>query len=181
MVNKSIKTILLPTSLDKNCWPAFEMAVSIASHYKATLVLLHVLEEMPNYVSIRLKDLLGEKQLTELRDRRAKTVYEALIGKKSTIMQAEEGMEQLCISAGIDEASCGYHSKEIVVVDGVIVEEILAHVKKYNADLVVMGSRKGFLSDSRIGHRIKSVMRQCHIPIMVVPADIEMKVPWSET
>lgn len=173
MVNTSLKKILFTTNLDKACWPAFELAALMASRFQAKLVLLHVLEQIPDYVSIRLQDQLGEKRWIELTAQHAKKAREALIGKKSSIKLVEEALNQFCINAGIDDTSCGNDSKEIVVGEGDIVEEILENAKKYNADLIVMGSRKGFLSDNRIGHRIKSVMRQCHIPVMVVPNRIK--------
>ena len=69
----------------------------------------------------------------------------------------------------LDDATCGYHSREIVVSDGEIVEEVIAQSKKFKADLVVLGTRDGFLTDNRIGQTIKSIIRNSKIPVMVVP------------
>lgn len=168
----SFKTILFATNLEENCKPAFELAVSMASRYKANLVLLHVLEQMPDYLTARLKDFMGEKQWNKIIEQNANFAREVLIGKRSSIKLIKEALGQFCIDAGIDDALSGYHSREIVVADGEIVEEIIAQAKNYHADLIIMGDRKGFLSDNRIGHCIKSVMRQCHLPVMVVPQDI---------
>ncbi len=166
---KPMKTILFATNLSENCKAGFEFAASMATRYQATLILLHVLEKMPDYITGRLKGLLGEKQWAEMAQRHADNAREALIAKKSSSKLVREALNQFCINAGIDDSSCGYHSREIVVVNGEIIEEIINQTNKYNADLIVLGSRDGFLSDNRIGQTIKSVMRKAHIPVLVVP------------
>jgi len=166
---KSTQTILFATNLSENCRAAFDFAVSMATRYQATLVLLHVIEKMPEYVEGRLKGLLGEAQWKELSQSHADNARQTLIGKKSSSKLIREALDRFCIDAGIDDASCGYHSREIVVTDGEIVEEVIEHSKKYKADLIVMGTRDGFLSDNRIGQTIKSVLRNSKIPVMVVP------------
>lgn len=166
---KPMETILFATNLSENCRAAFELAASMATRYQATLVLLHVLEKMPDYITGRLKGLLGEKQWAEMSQRHANNAREALIAKKSSSKLIKEALDQFCANAGIDDASCGYHSREIVVADGDLVEEIINQTNNYKANLIVMGSREGFLSDNRIGSTIKSIMRKAHVPVMVVP------------
>ena len=164
-----IKTILFATNLSENCKVAFDMAASLATRYKATIVFLHVLEKLPSYVEDRLESLVGKKAWSEMLKKHVDTRREALIAKKSSDKLIRKALEHSCITAGIDDDSCGYNASEIVVADGELVEEIIDHAKKYNADLIIMGARKGFLSDNRIGHIIKSVMRKSHSPVMVVP------------
>ncbi len=166
---KPIRSILFATNLSENCRAAFDFAVSMATRYQATLVLLHVIEKMPEYVEGRLRGLLGEKQWKEMSQSHADNARQALIGKKSSSKLIREALDRFCVDAGIDDASCGYHSREIVIADGEIVEEIIEQSKKYKADLIVLGTRDGFLSDNRIGQTIKAIMRNSKIPVMVVP------------
>ena len=169
---KSIKTLLLATNLDENCMPAFELAASIATRYQATLVILHVFEKVPDYIIVRLKSLLGDKQWDELIQQEAvnfSNAQEALVAKKSSSKIIKDALSQFCTNAGIDDANCNYHSREIVVTDGELVPEIINQSQHYEADLIVLGARKGFLHDNRIGQNIKSVMRKSHIPVIVVP------------
>lgn len=170
---KPIHSILFATNLSEYCRAAFDLAASMATRYQATLVLLHVVEKMPEYVEGRLRGLLGQKKWQEMSTGHADHARQALIGKKSSNKLIREALDQFCTEAGIDDASCGYHSREIVIVDGEIVEEIVAQSKKYNADLIVLGSREGFLSDNRIGQTIKAVLRNSKIPVMVVPPHSE--------
>jgi nucleotide-binding universal stress UspA family protein len=166
---KPIQTILFATNLSENCRAAFDFAASMATRYQATLVLLHVTEKMPEYVEGRLKGLLGEAHWKEISQSHADNARQSLIGKKSSSKLIREALDRFCIDAGIDDASCGYHSREIVVANGEIVEEVIEQSKKYKADLIVLGTRDGFLSDNRIGQTIKSVLRNSKIPVMVVP------------
>ena len=166
---KPIQTILFATNLSENCRAGFDFAASMATRYQATLVLLHVIEKMPEYVEGRLIGLLGETQWKEMSQSHADNARQSLIGKKSSPKLIREALDRFCIDAGIDDASCGYHSREIVVANGEIVEEVIEQSKKYKADLIVLGTRDGFLSDNRIGQTIKSVLRNSKIPVMVVP------------
>lgn len=166
---KPIKSILFATNLSQSCIHAFEMAASMATRYQATLVLLHVLERVPDYVESRLKGMLGEKNYAELVQKNSENARQALIGKKSSSTLIRDALDQFCTDAGIDDASCGYQSREIVVAEGDLVDEILTQAKEHNCDLIVMGAREGFLSDNSIGHTIKAVMRHSRIPVMLVP------------
>jgi nucleotide-binding universal stress UspA family protein len=166
---KPIQSILFATNLSENCRAAFDFAASMATRYQATLVLLHVIEKMPEYVEGRLKGLLGDQQWKEMSQSHVDNARQALIGKKSSSKLIREALDRFCVDAGIDDASCGYHSREIVVADGEIVVEVIETSKKYKADLIVLGTRDGFLSDNRIGQTIKSILRNSKIPVMVVP------------
>ena len=104
-----------------------------------------------------------------------RNAQEALIGKKSSNKLVREALNQFCSQAGIDDASCGYHSREVVVSDGEVVEDIIKTSKEYDCDLIIMGAREGFLSKNSIGATIKSVMRQSRIPVMMVPPTEEEK------
>lgn len=166
---KPIKSILFATNLSQSCMPAFEMAASMATRYQATLVLLHVLERVPDYVESRLRGMLGEKNYDELVQKNSENARQALIGKKSSSSLIRDALDQFCTDAGIDDASCGYQSREIVVAEGDLVDEIITLAKKHTCDLIVLGAREGFISDNSIGHTIKAVMRHSKVPVMMVP------------
>jgi len=112
---------------------------------------------------------LGEKQWEETQSRLLSNVREQLIGKRSTNAMVQAALAQFCTDAGIDDNACGYHSRDIVVTNGEVVNDIVQSAKDYKCDLIVMGTKEGFLSHNSIGSTIKSVMRQSKIPVMVVP------------
>ncbi|MFW5640630.1 MAG: universal stress protein [Thermodesulfobacteriota bacterium] len=167
---KPISAILFATNLTDNCKPAFDYAASLATRYQATLVLLHVIEKMPGYVEGRLRGMLGEKQYREMAETQENNARQTLIGKKSESRLIREALEKFCIEAGIDDNTCGYHSREIVVADGEIIEEILEKAEKFECDTIIMGSRQGYISKgTSIGPHIKGVLRRSKIPVTIVP------------
>lgn len=170
---KPIENVLFATNLSANCIAAFEYAAAIATRFQATLVLLHVVDKLPEYVESRLKGLLGKEKFQQTIDSQVASSREALIGKKSSNSMIQAALAQFCTDAGIDDNACGYHSREIVVTDGEVIESIIQTAQEFNCNLIVMGTREGFLSHNSIGPTIKGVMRQALIPVMMVPPEEE--------
>ncbi len=170
---KTIESILFATNLSENCKTAFDFAGSLAARYQATIVLLHVIEKIPDYMSGRLIGLLGKQQWEAMTQNQEKDVQEALSQKRSSRKLIRTALNHFCTDAGIDDDSCGYHSREIVVSDGEVVDEIIARSIAYKCDLIIMGAREGFLVKTSIGSTIKSVLRQSKIPVLVVPPAAE--------
>lgn len=169
---KPIKTILFATNLSQNCADAFDYVISLAVRYQASIVLLHVMEKMPDAVEGRLKGLLGEKKWKEIVQSHEKSARQILIGKRSSNALIQEALEQYCTDAGINDTECGYISREVVIRDGEIVQEIIDQSKEYGCDLIVMGARQGIISkDTAVGAHIKGVLRKSRIPVMVVPPE----------
>jgi nucleotide-binding universal stress UspA family protein len=168
-----LKTILFATNLSKSCRSAFEMAAALATQNQATLVLLHVIEKSPDYVEGRLKALMGEAQWNSMMDSLAEDAQKTLIAKRSSNTMIKDALNHFCTLAGIGDDSCGYHSREIVVSSGDVVEDILYYSKTFNCDILVLGARKGMLSETAIGSTIKSVLRKSKKPVLVVPSDNE--------
>jgi nucleotide-binding universal stress UspA family protein len=84
-------------------------------------------------------------------------------------------LDQFCSDAGINDAACGYHSREIVVVDGDVIDEILDQSKKYSCELIIMGAREGLIRETSISHVIRGVLHHSRIPTVVVPPEIAEK------
>lgn len=166
---KPLKAILFATNLSENCRDAFDFAAALATRFQATIILLHVMEKMPDYVEGRLQGMMGKQQWEAMVKSQQKSAQEVLIGKKSSSKLIQKALTEFCSQAGIDDDSCGYHSREIVISDGEVVSDIIAYSKKYECDLIIMGARQGLISKTSVGSTIKSVLRQSTIPVMVVP------------
>ena len=102
---KSVKTILFATDLTKRSVPAFDAATLLALTFKAKIVLLHVLEKLPDYVEGHLAGLLGEDQWDKIMHAHQSEVRQALIGKRSSSKLIRKALEHFCSEAGIDDAS----------------------------------------------------------------------------
>lgn len=168
---KKIKTILFATNLSRNCMPAFDTAVILALTFQAKIILLHVLEKIPDYVEGRLAGLMGEDQWAEMMRSYETEVVQKLIGKRSSSRLIRGVLEHFCSEAGIDEASCGYQSREVVVGDGDVAENIIENSVTHACDLIVMGAREGYFLKQSVGTTVKSVLRKSKIPVLIVPAE----------
>jgi len=173
---KPLKTILFATNLSESCSRAFELAAGLAIRYQATLVLLHVVEKAPDYVEGRLKALLGENQWDEMVNHLAEDAQRALIAKKTSNAIIRDALNRFCNMAGIENNSCDYHSREIVVSNGDVVEDILYYAKTFNTDVIILGARKGMLSETAIGSTIKSVLKKSKKPVLTVPAESDTTI-----
>ena len=67
------------------------------------------------------------------------------------------------------------HSREIVVTDGDLIDEVIDQSKKYNCDMIVMGAREGIIRETAISHVIKGVLHHSRIPVLVVPPEAAQK------
>lgn len=169
---KPYRTILFATNLSQNSADAFNHVISLAVRYQANIVIMHVMEKIPDYAEARLKGLLGEERWNEIAQSQEDSARQILIGKKSSNNLIREALDQFCIDSGIESAECGNISREIVIRDGDVVEELLDQASAYNCDLIVMAARQGIISkDTAIGSTIKGVLRKAHVPVLVVPPE----------
>jgi nucleotide-binding universal stress UspA family protein len=172
---KGIKTILFTTNLSKNCVPAFDVAVMLAMQFKAKILLLHVMESIPDYVEGRLEGLLGENQWKDMQHSHENEVRQKLIGKRSSNTLIQKALEHFCTEAGIDEASCGYQAREVIIDDGDVPQSILANAKAHECDIIIMGAPETRLLKKSIGNTTKSVLKKSKVPVIVVPVDPKEK------
>ena len=170
-MNKGIKTILFATNLTKDCMKAFDFAVILAMRFKAKIVILHVIEKIPDYVEGRLEGLLGENTWNEMQQAHEREAHQALIGKRSSSKLIRKAMEYYFTEAGIDEEAAGYQSQEIVISDGNVVDDIIKNSKEHACDLIILGGREGHLLTKSVGATIKSVLKRAKKPVLVVPPD----------
>lgn len=168
---KGIKSILFATNLSKNCVPAFDVAVMLSLKFEAKITLLHVMESIPDYVEGRLEGLLGENQWQEMMHAHETDIRQKLIGKRSSNALIQKALEIFCSEAGIDDASCGYQAREVVIDDGDVTESILANAKAHECDIIIMGAPETRLLKKSIGNTTKSVLKKSKVPVIVVPVD----------
>ena len=162
-------SILLATNLKPSCRQAFEIAAALAIRHQAALVLVHVLEQVPDYVQKNIETMLGKSAYEELSYKYESKARNFLIGKKSSNQFIHEALEEFCTVAGINDITCEGPSRHVVVTEGHPVGKIIETAQTYNCDLIIMGAREGFLVDNAIGSTIKAVMRSSRVPVMMVP------------
>ncbi|MCP3889605.1 MAG: universal stress protein [Desulfobulbaceae bacterium] len=166
---KPIRSIMFATDLTANCQQALEFTIVTATRFKATIYMLHVIEKLPEHVNERLKDLLGNHDWNKMIDSHKMTAHKSLLGKTSTNALVREAIHDFCKMEGIDDDSGDLQSREIIISDGDIVEDILENAKANNCDMIVLGGHRNLFSKRAVGSTARGVLKSSKIPVTVVP------------
>jgi nucleotide-binding universal stress UspA family protein len=167
---KSIQSILFATDLTENCQPALDFTLSIATRFKATVYMLHVIEKLPDGVDGKLKTLLGPHQWGEMVASHKEHAHKSLLGKQSTNSAVREAINKFCMQEGFD-GECSFEAHEIIISDDGIVESILENAQENDCDLIVIGGHhSSMFSKTALSNTAKKVLKQSKIPVTVVPA-----------
>lgn len=166
---KPIRSILFATDLTQNCQQALEFTIAIATRFHATIYMLHVLEKLPENIDHRLKDLLGSHEWEKLIDSHKMAAKQSLLGKQSTSAKIREAIHDFCKKEGIGDNECDFQSREIIISDGDIVEDIMHHATSNECDLIVLGGHRNLFSKTAVGSTSKGVLKKSKIPVTLVP------------
>jgi nucleotide-binding universal stress UspA family protein len=166
-----IKTILFTSNLSATSRVAFSHAAVLATQLKAKIVLLHVIEKLPENYESRMMGLFGFGKWQEVLSQHKEEARHALVGKVSHKQMIRSALSEFCRESGIGYDQCGIIEHQIVVTEGDVAEEILLQAKEHACDLIIMGVNKGLLTGLSVGHNIKSVLKKSTIPTLVVPSE----------
>ena len=154
-----IKRILHPTDMSETARKAFLYAASIAFRVGGLITVLHVLDEGSPNTKLVLDAMLGREGWEQTRKNREAKVIEEIRDK----------VESFCREATEGHPECPYMVDQIVVEVGHPVDRILHHIKKGEADMVVMGSRgHGILEETLLGSTSHRVLRRSPVPVLIV-------------
>jgi nucleotide-binding universal stress UspA family protein len=166
---KPIQSILFATDLTSNCQQALEFTLAMATRFQATIYMLHVIEKLPEGVEGRLKDLLGRHKWDDIVNAQHADVHRSLTGKTSVNRMVREDIQNFCNLVGIDDSPTELQAREIIISNGYVAENIIAHAKENNCNLIVLGAKNGLFSKTSVGLIIKSVLKDTKIPVTIVP------------
>ncbi|MDX9786057.1 MAG: universal stress protein [Desulfobacterales bacterium] len=161
-----IKQILFATDLSENANRAFTYATSLADAYSAVVTVLHVVEKMPPNAEILISAFLGYRDLEEYR---GKTEAELIERIKTRI-------EHFCSEAADKITECTFILQKVVVEPGIASKRILHHAATGTYDALVMGCRgHGIIQEALFGGTTHKVLRECKIPVLLVPLQLHGK------
>lgn len=167
---KPIQTILFATDLTSNCRQALDFTNAMATQSKATIYMLHVIEQLQEGADGQFKDLLGRHKWEDLVRAQQANVHRSLTGKTSVNKMVRHDILNFCKMVGIDDATCDLKSPEILIAYGDVTENIIAHANKNNCDLIILGAKNGIFSEESVGSSIiKSILKITKIPVTIVP------------
>lgn len=168
---KPVLKILFATDLSENCQQALEFTIAQGTRFNAVIYMLHVIKRLPEHYEGQLKGLLGRHQWDDIAQAKEAHVKKSLLGKKATNVVVRKKVQKFCQLAGMDESSCDFQSREIIISDGDVVGDILAKAEENDCDLIIMGARKSYLSGNSIGSTINAVLKGTKVPVTIVPAE----------
>lgn len=155
-----IKKILYATDLSANSGYVLRYALNEAKKHNATLVVLHVIEELPPTAMQLAASFLGNEEFNAL-SRNSK-----LSAKERFLKRLQAACKQdLCIDLDTDE-----RIEAVVVEKGHTADLILNKADEFSCDVIFMGTHgKGFLKHPYFGSTSKKVLRRVQKPVFIVP------------
>ncbi|WP_028324966.1 universal stress protein [Desulfatirhabdium butyrativorans] len=154
-----IKRILYATDLSENAKYAFGYAARFSNRFGAAITVFHVIEELNPQITFQMMDLLGEEKWRKIQETRKHEAGELI----------RQRLEDFCKNEGEQDAACSFLVKEIKIVAGHPVEEIIEEAHKGGYDLIVMGTHgHGILAGAMMGSTAMRVLRRSRIPVTVV-------------
>ena len=167
---KPVQSLLFATNLTQECRQALEYSVSMGMHFNAVIYMLHVIEDLPDFVEDRMQDLLGKHQWKDIADAKQDSVKKSLLGKQTISAEIREKLREVCKSVRLDDSAYDLQYQQIIVSKGDVAENILEKAKENNCDLIVMGARSAYFAGNNIGTTIKSVLKNSPVAVSVVPS-----------
>lgn len=164
-----INKILFPTDLSSASRHAFDYAVSQATQYGASITILYVMEETGWSGGEYARTIMGDERWQQLRKEHEAEARQILIGKKKEGALIRDALDDFCQQAEKDHKDCEFVMDEIVVTQGVVVDEILAAAQERNCDLIVMGHHpRGQIGEAFLGSTTRRVLRRSKMPVLIV-------------
>ena len=167
-----INKILYGTDLSKNSAYAFFYAVDMAKKHNASIVILHTIEPIPQYIyyegGIRIEGMLKKAKKQE---------------QETDIEEIKKHLQEFCKKTETQIGSpCVELVSKILVPLGHPVEEILKTADEEGCDVIVLGTHgKGFLKQTFLGSVAGSVLERTRKPIFIIPLPSERtNIDWDK-
>ncbi|WP_207061510.1 universal stress protein [Motiliproteus sp. SC1-56] len=153
-----VKTILYTTSLSKHTRPVFRHAVKLANVYKAKIIMLHVVEPIGEMGHALIENYLPEDLIKKMHDEGIDNIKRTM--KDRVAKFYEDELSHIEDSPALDV--------EQVVAEGNHGDAIVEVAKKYDADLIVMGSHNRL---GRSSGTTRAVIKYSKRPVLVIPTE----------
>jgi len=155
------KKILYATDLGNNMRPVFRHAISLAQHYKAEIVMCHIVEPL---------GATGQAVLVAYLPNKAAKLEES--GLKKILKVMKKRLEDFCQEElGGDEERAALVS-DLVVVSGHAAEELRSHAIQWDVDLIVIGTHTDpSLSHALLGSTARKLLHIIDRPLLVIPVN----------
>jgi nucleotide-binding universal stress UspA family protein len=166
--------ILFTTDLSQRSKEVFDYTVSLAVKTKATILILHVIEDESSRTKDIVVDMIGDEAYEKIQKENESYARNILLGKQKQVPIIKDTLEKLGQHAAVAE---GIEKQQdlvegVVIRMGQVVDEILEVSNEGKCDMIVMGHhQRSMLTKAIIGRTVRGVMRRSKVPIFLVPLD----------
>ena len=162
-----IKKILYATDLSETAAHAYAYAVSLANMYKASISILHVMDEFSGREYV--VNMIPAASWEDIKARHYAEAKSNLIGKKRDNTAIREVLAAFSDQAKSESDEQNDIADEILIKNGKPAEVILDTAQEINCDLIVMGTHgQGAIAEMLIGSTAKKVVGKSLIPVLVI-------------
>lgn len=166
---RAIKNILFTTNLSAECKYAYNYAISLATRYQGSITLLHVIEKLPISIESSLSNFLGQDCWERVILEQVKNARASLTGKITEHELVEIALERFCEDSKIGNSECHFQMDEIIIKEGHVIKEILSVAKLKESDIIILGSHKSIMKDTKVSKTAKGILQQSEVPVLLVP------------
>lgn len=171
---RKINKILFTTDLSISAIDVFEQTVSLAYQTGASIVMLHVIEDVSSSTKSQTVHLIDKDAYEAIRNDKSERVKNVLIGKAKSVPVIHDALQKLNEDTkekfNISDKTVEIES--IQVIFGDVAENIVKMAKVDKCDLIVMGHHhKGSVFKAMTPSARKRILKQTNIPVMLVPLD----------
>lgn len=165
----NIKKILYATDLSENARHVFTYAVSLAVKYSASITMLHVVHEIPDFADRSVANYIEADRWEQIKKRHLEDARQVLIGKRKEHLAVKEVLEQFAENIRNSGEASKFSFDEIIVEIGNPVELILETAESRNCDIIVMGKTgQGLIEGALMGSTATRVVRRSKKPVLVI-------------
>ena len=169
-MSATIKKILFPTDLTDHSRHAFQYAADIAGRYDASIVILHVMEELPTNIEYQLSGMLGKEEWMRIKELHMAEAKEILIGKMNDQALIKLALKSFWQDVKSDMSKDADTDDEVVVKEGNIADTIVEEAQTKGCDLIVMGYySRNMIAEAMLRGITRRVLRRSKKLVLLVP------------
>ncbi len=154
-----IRTLLYASDLGGQTRPVFRHAMFLARHYRAKIVMIHVVEPISEGTKAIIMSYLSQGLDPDVQK----------MTLENTLSTMKNRLKKFYFDENCDEEDAKL-VKEVVVVAGQPSEEILRVAQEQHADMIVLGKSTRKVHGVRLlGSTARRVSRMSRLPVLLVP------------
>lgn len=169
-----IKKILYATDLSQNSAHAMRYALNFAQQLDAVIVILHVIDNIPEPIQKIISSHLAMESMESLYSESVSII----------IKQVENRAKVFCEKELNNDPEPQKRITSVEVCEGAPAAKILEKADELACDMIVLGTHgKGFIQETFLGSTARKIIKGSRIPVFVIPlpeGDIDLSFNWSQ-